>query len=98
MFVPLKSYGVRMHFFCLLSFLFTSQVAWDQAPHWGKEKKKIGKQGEWGGSMGRGGGRGREGKGHQAVLLIVTDQFCWIRLYTLTWQGGDKRKRRRQEG
>ena len=29
---------------------------------------------------------------------IVTDQFCWIRLYLITWQGGGKRKRRRQEG
>ena len=30
-------------------------------------------------------------------LRVSSDQFCWSDL-TLTWHGGDKRKRRRQEG
>ena len=30
-------------------------------------------------------------------LRVSSDQFCWSDS-TLTWQGGDKRKRRRQEG
>ena len=30
-------------------------------------------------------------------LRVSSDQFCWSDA-TLNWQGGDKRKRRRQEG
>ena len=34
---------------------------------------------------------------HMGFLRVSSDQFYWSDA-TLTWQGGDKRKRRRQEG
>ena len=33
-----------------------------------------------------------------SVSLALELELTLIRLHTLTWQGGDKRKRRRQEG